>query len=179
MEKFSSDKIIFKSFQNPGGGEDCKVIGNKIATPMLIYARPQRALLSNFFMWNRYFWQICNQFPHNKSTFVWNFIKIIVQLFRKSPPPPPRGDNSALSWGEHIPNFMKIGWLGPKIPRGGQTPPTLRGGWGVNLKIWQRQSISTWLGTTHAKFHKNRLIRYKYPPLGGRGGQLLGGKFKI
>ena len=45
----------------------------------------------------------------------------------------------------------------------------------MNLNFWQQQSISTWIGTTHAKFHQDRLIRYKGHPLGGQHPPPLGG----
>ena len=77
---------------------------------------------------------------------------------------------------------IKIGWLGTKVPRWGAAPPPPGGERGVTLNFWQQQSISTWIGTTHAKFHQNRLIRYKGHPLGGQhpppwGG--AGGKFEF
>ena len=54
-----------------------------------------------------------------------------------------------------------------------------QGGLGVNLNFWQRQSIYTWLGRTHAKFNRNRLIRYKCSPLGGSGGGRVRGEILI
>ena len=59
----------------------------------------------------------------------------------------------------HLPCFFASRkWL-PKDPPEGER--------GVNLNFLPRQTIFTWIGITHAKFHQNRLITYKGPPWGG------------